>query len=59
MENVTFEHEYIRDRSAQNLDHQSVVDFQLRSINLKIRAGELVCLQGPVGKLMKKIIESL
>lgn len=44
-----FEHQFSRDRGGEDLDQDGIQDFRLIGVNLEIRKGELICVEGPVG----------
>ncbi|XP_053697505.1 ATP-binding cassette sub-family C member 10 [Sabethes cyaneus] len=44
-----FEFETKRSRSERNLVQEDIRDFSFNNLNLQIRQGELICLEGPVG----------
>ncbi|XP_055546475.1 ATP-binding cassette sub-family C member 10 [Wyeomyia smithii] len=44
-----FEFETQRSRSELNLVQEDILDFRFVNLNLQIRQGELICLEGPVG----------
>lgn len=49
IENASFEYQFLRSTSESNLIQENIENFKLVSINLEIKQGELVCLEGQVG----------
>lgn len=52
-----FEFEIQRSRKELNLVQEDIVDFRFVNLNLQIRQGELICLEGPVGGGKTSLLE--
>ncbi|XP_058815016.1 ATP-binding cassette sub-family C member 10 [Topomyia yanbarensis] len=52
-----FEFEAQRSRKELNLVQEDIVDFRFVNLNLHIRQGELICLEGPVGGGKTSLLE--
>lgn len=49
IENASFEYQFLRSTNESNLIQENIENFKFDSINLEIKQGELICLEGPVG----------
>ncbi|XP_021703912.1 multidrug resistance-associated protein 7 [Aedes aegypti] len=52
-----FEFDVQRSRKELGLIQEDIVDFRFHNLNLQIRQGELVCLEGPVGAGKTSLLE--
>ncbi|XP_058453342.1 ATP-binding cassette sub-family C member 10 [Malaya genurostris] len=52
-----FEFETQRSRKELNLVQEDIIDFRFLNLNLQIRRGELICLEGPVGGGKTSLLE--
>ncbi|KAJ6648254.1 ATP-binding cassette sub-family C member 10 [Pseudolycoriella hygida] len=48
-ENACFEFDEKRNRLTTNVDVETITDFKLDNVNIDVRQGELICIEGPVG----------
>ncbi|XP_058055743.1 ATP-binding cassette sub-family C member 10 [Anopheles bellator] len=55
----SFEHETKRSRTELNTVPEDIVDFAFHDLNIKVRQGELICLQGPVGGGKSSLLQVL
>lgn len=59
IKNGSFCFEKERDRSAENINSNDVRDFKLENVNVEIRQGELVCIDGSVGSGKSTLINAI
>lgn len=59
LRNASFSYDQQRDRTAADLNLDSITDFKMQNVNLEVHLGELVCIEGPVGSGKTALLNAL